>query len=85
MTTPEDITCRELVELVTAYLDDALEPEDRARFQSHLEICDACRTYVDQMREVVRLSGRVEPEELDPALRQGLLETFRGWKDREPL
>jgi anti-sigma factor RsiW len=85
MTTPEDITCRELVELVTAYLDDALEPEDRARFQRHLEIFDACRTYVDQMREVVRLSGRVEPEELDPALRQGLLETFRGWKDREPL
>jgi anti-sigma factor RsiW len=85
MTTPEDITCRELVELVTAYLDDALEPEDRERFQSHLEICDPCRTYVDQMREVVRLSGHVEPEELDPALRQGLLETFRGWKDRESL
>ena len=47
----DDITCRELVELVTDYLEGALAPADRARFEEHLEICDACVAYVEQIRD----------------------------------
>jgi anti-sigma factor RsiW len=75
----DDIACKELVELVTAYFEGALEVADRQRFEAHLEICDGCRAYVEQMREVARLSGRVTPGALDPEMRDGLLKTFREW------
>ena len=53
------ITCRELVELVTAYVEGALSEDERARFETHLEGCEACRRFVEQMRETVRLAGLV--------------------------
>ena len=75
----DDITCKELVELVTAYLEGALERSELELFEGHLEICDDCRAYVEQMRAVAELNGRVDPDALEPDLRNRLLETFRGW------
>ncbi|MDQ5874162.1 MAG: zf-HC2 domain-containing protein, partial [Actinomycetota bacterium] len=46
----EELTCRELVELVTDYLEGGLTPEDRMRFEEHLLICEGCSAYVDQVR-----------------------------------
>lgn len=57
--TATDLTCRELVELVTDYLEGALNVDERARFEAHLADCEACRDYVEQMRTTVRLTGRV--------------------------
>lgn len=74
-----ELVCQEIVELVTAYLDDALDPEDRERFEEHLVFCDGCDNYLDQMRTTVRLTGRVEPE-LPAELEAQLLEAFRGWR-----
>ncbi|MEK6251175.1 MAG: zf-HC2 domain-containing protein [Actinomycetota bacterium] len=54
----DDITCRELVELITDYLEGALSDADRTRFAVHLEICGACRTYIEQMRLTIEASGR---------------------------
>ena len=74
-----ELTCREIVELVTAYVEDALDPADRERFEEHLVFCDGCDNYLEQMRQTVRLSGRVEagiPSELE----ERLLEAFRGWQ-----
>ena len=74
-----ELTCREIVELVTAYLEDALQPSDRERFEEHLVFCDGCDNYLEQMRQTVRLSGRVEtaiPTELEGRL----LQAFRGWQ-----
>jgi anti-sigma factor RsiW len=76
----DDITCRELVELVTAYFDGALDDSDRERFEAHLEICDACSDYVAQMRQTAELAGRLEPDDLEPSARDALLATFREWK-----
>jgi anti-sigma factor RsiW len=73
-----ELTCREIVELVTAYLEDALQPADRERFEEHLVFCDGCGNYLEQMRQTVRLSGRVEAE-LPGELEERLLEAFRGW------
>ena len=78
----DDITCKELVELVTAYFEGALDAGDRQRFDAHLEICAGCRTYVEQMRETARLTGRLDPDRLDPELREGLVESFRDWQRR---
>jgi len=77
---PDDITCKELVELVTDYLEGALPKADLDRFQAHLEICDACRDYVDQVRATISATGRLGEEALDEPTREGLLESFRGWK-----
>jgi hypothetical protein len=77
-----DLTCRELVELVTDYLEDALTPEDRTRFELHLTYCDWCRTYLAQMREVLASAGRLEEESLPPEGRDALLSAFRDWKKR---
>ena len=53
------LTCRELVELVTDYLAGDLPPEEGARLEAHLEGCEPCRRFVEQMRETVRLAGLV--------------------------
>jgi len=78
----EQLDCQELVELVTDYLEGALPPDDRARFEAHLVPCDGCRTYLEQIRTTIELSGRLTPEQLDPAAEAALLGAFRDWKSR---
>ncbi len=77
--TSEELACRELVELVTDYLEGALPPADRARFDKHIAGCDSCTTYLAQMRETLRLLGRITEDSVPPESRKTLLATFRGW------
>lgn len=79
MTTAEAMSCQELVELVTAYLEDSLSPAERARFEEHLGFCGTCQVYLEQIRTTIRLAGRVTPETLTPQAEQELLEAFRSW------
>jgi anti-sigma factor RsiW len=74
-----ELACQEVVELVTAYLDGALDPVDRERFEEHLVFCDGCQNYVEQMRTTIRLTGHVD-DELPAQLQAELLEAFRGWR-----
>jgi anti-sigma factor RsiW len=76
----EDLTCKELVELVTDYLDDALSAEDRERFEQHLVLCDGCGRYLDQMRTTITLAGSLTEESLAPHVQERLLAVFRGWR-----
>ncbi len=73
------IACRDLVELVTNYLEGALPPEQRARFESHIAGCDGCTTYLEQMRETIRLTGTLREQQISPEARAALLHAFRGW------
>jgi anti-sigma factor RsiW len=75
----EQMSCRELVELVTDYLEGALAPGDLDRFERHIDGCDACGNYIEQFRLVIKASGRLEEADLEPAAREDLLEAFRGW------
>ena len=75
-----ELTCQELVELVTEYLDDVLPPSERSRFEAHLEDCGPCRSYLHQMRTTIELVGRLTPADLDLAMERTLLDAFRGWK-----
>ena len=72
------LTCKEIVEIVTDYLEGALPRERRKAFEAHLAACDGCTQYVEQMRETIRLTGRLSEETLEPALRERLLDAFRG-------
>jgi anti-sigma factor RsiW len=75
-----ELTCREMVELVTDYLEDRLAPDDRARFEDHLALCEGCQTYLEQMRLTIGILGRVPEEELSPKARDDLLAAFRTWR-----
>lgn len=74
-----EMPCQELVEVITDYLEGALSERDRVRFEEHLDLCEACREYVAQLERTVRLVGVVREYELDPEVRAGLVEAFRGW------
>lgn len=75
-----DMTCQELVELVTGYLEDALAPADRQRFESHVGECRGCEAHVEQMRVTIATIGSLDPDAIDPRVQQDLLQAFRGWK-----
>jgi anti-sigma factor RsiW len=75
-----EFTCKELVELVTDYLEGKLAHDDRTRFEMHLCYCDGCHAYLDQIRAVKQAAGRIAEPELEPGARDALLEAFRSWK-----
>ena len=77
---PGALTCHELVELVTDYLEGALGDADRARFEEHIDPCKHCAAYVEQMRDTIRLMGEIEPGGLAPEMERELLAAFRDWK-----
>jgi predicted anti-sigma-YlaC factor YlaD len=81
MSTPTtSLTCRELVELVTDYLEGVLPESERARFAEHIDCCGWCLKYTAQMRETVQVVGHVEPETVPPDVEAQLLSAFRSWK-----
>ena len=76
--TERSLDCDEFVELVTAYLDGALDDADRRRVDEHLELCDGCSTYLDQIRRTVAVAGQLpETDRLPDEGRARLLEAFR--------
>ena len=77
---PDELTCRELVELVTDYLEGALPPDQVARFERHLDDCDDCPMYIDQLRTTIRLTGRLAEADVPPDGRTVLLAHFRAWR-----
>ncbi|MCW2895882.1 MAG: anti-sigma factor [Actinomycetia bacterium] len=74
------LVCQEVVELVTNYLEGALPPADHRRFEAHLTGCPHCTEYLAQIRETIRLAGRVTPEDLTPAMRTDLTDLYRRWR-----
>jgi len=74
-----EMACREAVEAVTAYLEGAMGPRDRARFERHLGGCDHCSAYVEQIRTTIELTGRIEPDDLSPEAQAAILTVFREW------
>ena len=75
-----DLTCRELVELVTDYLEGALPPRDRLRFEQHLRACGNCTQYVAQFRETLRLTGTLGTDDVPREAADALLAQFAAWK-----
>jgi anti-sigma factor RsiW len=74
------LVCRELVELVTDYLEGRLSAADRSRFEEHLDECDGCTAYVEQMRRTIEALGHIPEESLSPEAERELLAAFRDWR-----
>lgn len=78
--TSAPLSCRDVVALVTDYLEDALPTEDRLAFERHIAICPPCRGYFAQLRGTVRAAGTLREEDLPEPMRESLLEVFRDWR-----
>lgn len=76
-----EMTCKELVELVTDYLEGALPEDIRMRMEHHLAGCEGCTNYLEQMRQTIRLTGHIREETLAPQQLLTLLRLFRDWKN----
>jgi anti-sigma factor RsiW len=74
------MTCEELVELVTAYLEDTLPVAERRAFDEHLALCPGCDTYLDQFRTTIGLLGELPEESLSSPSREHLLAAFAQWR-----
>jgi predicted anti-sigma-YlaC factor YlaD len=74
------LTCREVVELVTDYLEGKLSRRDRRRFEEHIAVCEGCTAYIDQMRLAVEALGRVPESVVSPGAREELTRAFRDWR-----
>jgi len=81
--TRREMACQELVEVITDYLEGTLAEVDRTRFDAHLASCPSCQEYVEQMRALVRLSGKLTTRSLEPATVDSLLSAFRRWRDSQ--
>jgi anti-sigma factor RsiW len=75
----EALSCQELVELVTDYLEGALDASDLDRFEQHLAGCGKCRTYLEQLRQTIRVTGMLTPDDLSTEAESALLGAFRDW------
>jgi anti-sigma factor RsiW len=75
-----DIVCQQAVELVTDYLEGALSRRDRNRFEAHLSGCPHCTEYLAQMRMTIAAAGRIEPDALEPEVRDELVALYRRWQ-----
>ena len=79
-----DLTCAELVELVSDYIEGALSRDDRVRFEQHLMICSGCTNYLEQMRTTIALTGRLRVDDISPEVRADLVDAFRSWRANSP-
>ncbi len=78
-----ELTCAEVVELVTDYLERRLPPMDVERFEEHLVFCDGCDNYLEQMQRTIEATGRLREGDLSPDVQDLLLSTFRSWRQQQ--
>jgi hypothetical protein len=76
----DHLSCQEVVELITDYLEQTLPAGSAALFEEHINFCDGCDTYLSQMRMTIAAVGRVDERDVPPEARDRLLETFRHWR-----
>jgi anti-sigma factor RsiW len=77
MSATRELSCREIVELVTEYVEGTMDADLRIAFDAHLADCGGCAHYLEQMEATIRLAGTIEAEALSPELQAGLLQAFR--------
>jgi hypothetical protein len=82
--TPRPLPCREVVELVSDFIEGTLPRRTRRRMEHHLRGCDPCVEYVGQIRASVALTEQVEIEPLPPETRDRLVDLYRQWQEPEP-
>jgi len=78
MSAPEDISCQEIVEIVNDYVEGVLSPPEREAVELHLNLCDGCSDYLEQLRLAIALTGKLPADALSPELKAELCRAFAG-------
>lgn len=76
----EHITCQEVVELVSDYLEHSLPPDEITLFEQHVNFCDGCDWYVEQLKRTVETVGEIREEDVPAEAKERLIGAFREWK-----
>jgi anti-sigma factor RsiW len=84
MASARTLTCLELTEVLTDYLEGVMPPEDVERFEAHLDLCEGCVNYVAQMRHTIRTTRELHLSVVEATAPDDLLEAFRAWKRTQP-
>jgi anti-sigma factor RsiW len=79
----KELVCQQMVELITDYLEGVLPRAQRRRFEAHLSGCEHCTEYLEQMRATIRLTGRLQAEDLSPAMREEFASIYRRWRSED--
>jgi hypothetical protein len=79
---PIELSCREVVELVTEYSSNAMTAEDRVRFEQHLLTCPPCTTYIGQMKATVEIAGGLRGDETNRDAEPNIMAIFQRWKQK---
>ncbi len=79
---PGGVTCIEVVELMSDYIEGALSPSERARFEEHLSLCPPCRDYLAQVQATIVGAAGLTEDDVPPKTMDALLDAFRDWKSR---
>ena len=82
MTNHQELTCQQVVELVTEYLENALLQDLRTRFEGHVATCPGCDTYLEQVRQTITMLHQLAETPVFPTTKQQLLQRFQEWKQR---
>jgi anti-sigma factor RsiW len=75
-----ELVCQQVVELITDYLEGSLSRSERRRFEAHLAACEHCTEYLAQMRATIRLTGRLQAEDLTPEMSEEFSTLYRRWR-----
>lgn len=75
----DGLTCAEMVEQITDYLEGVLPPDDIARFRTHLTSCDGCEAYLEQVHTTLRALRGTPDEVLSPETESAIIGAFRQW------
>jgi anti-sigma factor RsiW len=79
MNAPEDITCKEIVEIVSDYVEGLLGPDEREAVELHLNLCDGCADYLEQLRVAIAVTGELPADALSPEVEEELCLAFRSF------
>ena len=74
------LSCQEMTEIMTDYLEGRMRFGTRMRFHMHLGMCRHCRRYLRQMRHTIRLSASLPREPAPDEVRDELMRRFKNWR-----
>jgi anti-sigma factor RsiW len=80
MQTEDELSCQQVVELITDYLEHTLLPEVRERLEAHVTECPGCESYIEQMQLTIDMLHQIARESVFSATKQELLQLFHDWK-----
>ena len=74
------LSCREINDLITDYLEGRMGLWDRMQFRLHIAMCGSCKLHVEKMRQMIGAMGQIPPKMDVPV---ELMEQFRNWKPKK--